>query len=103
VAGVVLAPGTYYIAISRSANYPVDAFNNEIFSPSSSTDVVAASDSNPVAGYDGGAFTSPDTDLVNYDIVLSGTTVPEPSTWLLLGGGGLIVAFYRRRKQVVRL
>jgi hypothetical protein len=56
-----------------------------------------------VAGYDGGAFTSPDTDLVNYDIVLSGTTVPEPSTWLLLGGGGLIVAFYRRRKQVVRL
>ena len=31
--GVVLPAGTYYLAISRSANYPVDSFGNEIFQP----------------------------------------------------------------------
>jgi hypothetical protein len=83
--GAILAPGIYYLAISRSANYPLDGSSNEIFNPVSSTDLVGPSSSSPVAGWDGGAFTSPDFDLVTYDIVLSGT-VPEPATWLLTAG-----------------
>jgi hypothetical protein len=95
-----LTPGIYYLAISRGANYPVDAFGNEIFSPVLSTDVVGPSNTNPVAGWDGGAYTSPDFDLVNYDIVLSGT-VPEPGTFLLTGLAGLALAAFRRARRQV--
>ncbi len=93
-----LTPGIYYLAISRSANYPVDGFGNEIFSPVFSTDVVGASNTNPVAGWDGGAYTSPDFDLVNYDILLTGT-VPEPGTFLLTGLAGLALAAFRRARR----
>jgi hypothetical protein len=92
-----LTDGIYYLAISRSANYPVDAFDNEIFSPVSSTDVVGPSSTNPVAGWDGGTFTSPDFDLINYDIMLTGV-VPEPMTWPLTVGAVLIAAFLRRKR-----
>ncbi len=97
-AGVVLPAGIYYLAISRSANYPVDGFGNEIFQPNSSTDLVGPSSTNPVAGWDGGAFTSPDFDLVNYDIALSGT-VPEPSTGFLLAAGGVLALGLLRKFQ----
>jgi hypothetical protein len=93
-----LTPGIYYLAISRSANYPVDGFGNEIFSPVFSTDVVGASNTNPVAGWDGGAYTSPDFDLVNYDILLTGT-VPEPGTFLLTGLAGLALAAFRKARR----
>ena len=95
-----LTPVIYYLAISRGANYPVDGFGNEIFSPVSSTDVVGPSNTNPVAGWDGGAYTSPDFDLVNYDIVLSGT-VPEPGTFLLTGLAGLALAAFRKARRRV--
>lgn len=84
------ANGIYYLAISRSANYPIDGSLNEIFNPSSSTSVVGATlGVGTIAGWDNGAFTSPDFDLVNYDIVLTGTTqpapaVPEPASWMLM-------------------
>lgn len=90
--------GTYYLAISRSANYPLDNLGNEIFNPISSTDVVGPSSTHPLASWDGGAFTSPNFDLVNYDIVLTGTTVPEPGTWLMGAIGlGLAGVLARRR------
>ena len=91
-----LAPGNYFLAITRSANYPVDASLNEIFSPLNSTDVVGPNGGvGPVAGWDGGAFASPDTDLVNYDIILAGTT-PEPATWVMMVGAGLGLLLLRR-------
>jgi hypothetical protein len=95
--GLALPVGFYYLAISRSANYPVDSLSNEIFVPLSSTDLVGSSSTNPVAGWDGGAFTSPDFDLTSYDIVLTGTT-PEPATWLLTAGAVLVFGRLRRRR-----
>jgi len=93
-----LSPGDYYLAISYSANYPVDGSSNEIFSPVNFTDVVGPNGGvGPVAGWDGSSFTSPDSDLVNYDIFLSGT-VPEPATWLLTASAGLVLFLLRRRR-----
>jgi hypothetical protein len=97
--GAPLPVGDYYLAISESANYPIDSFGNEIFTPTLSTDLASAVSTNPLAGWDGNSFTSPDTDLVNYDIVLTGTT-PEPGTWLLTAGGiGLLLVVALRRRQ----
>jgi PEP-CTERM motif len=100
--GAPLPVGKYYLAISESANYPIDGFSNEIFMPTLSTDLASAVSTNPLAGWDGNSFTSPDTDLVNYDIVLTGTT-PEPGTWLLTAGGigVLLVAARRRRRAAI--
>ena len=96
--GTGLPVGTYYLAISRSANYPLDSLSNEIFNPVLSTDLVGPSPSTgPVAGWDGGAFTSTDFDLTSYDIVLTGTT-PEPATWVLTAGAALIFGRLRRRR-----
>jgi hypothetical protein len=92
-----LTDGIYYLAISRSANYPVDALSDEIFSPVSSTDVAGPSNTNPVAGWDGGTFTSPNFDQIDYDIILTGA-VPEPMTWPLTAGAVLMAAFLRRKR-----
>ena len=96
--GAALSAGFYFLAISRSANYPVDGLSNEIFNPLSATDLAGPSSTDPVAGWDQGAFTSPDLDLVNYDIVLSGT-VPEPSTGLLTICAGLALGLLRLRRR----
>jgi hypothetical protein len=93
--------GIYYLAITRSANFPLSG-GSEIFSPLSSTDVVgpALSGSNPVDGWDNNAFTSSNFDLVNYDILLTGTTgstVPEPTTRGVVGAVGLLLVFIRWR------
>lgn len=90
-----LLSGIYYLAISRSANYPVDSSFGEIFSPVSSTDVVGPVNTNPVAGWDGGTFVSPDFDLVNYDVLLTGT-VPEPGTLVQLAGAAALLAVWRK-------
>ena len=95
--GIALPAGFYYLAISRSANYPVDSLSNEIFNPLSSTDLVGPSSTNPLAGWDGGAFSSPDFDLINYEIALTGTT-PEPATWLLTSSTVLVFGWFRRRR-----
>jgi len=94
-----LSPGDYYLAISYSANYPIDAGSNEIFGPVNFTDVVGPNGGvGPVAGWDGGSFASPDTDLVNYEIFLNGA-VPEPATWVLTATAGLALFLIRRRRK----
>jgi hypothetical protein len=98
------SPGIYYLAISRSSNMPTSA-GNEIFNVLNSTDVVGPSISGAVDGWDGGAFTSDDPDLVNFDIVLTGTTtsaVPEPAITTLIGAAGLVLVFLRRKLSVRR-
>ena len=96
VRGTLLA-GVYYLAISQGANYPLDSLGNEIFT-GSSTDLLTADPSAGVlASWDGGSFTSPDGDSVNYDIELTGT-VPEPATWLLTAGAVLMLGRLRRRR-----
>jgi hypothetical protein len=91
--------GVYYLAITRSSNMPLSDMG-EIFTIFNSTDVVGPDPTmggnDPVINWDGGAFTSADTDLVNYDIVLTGT-VPEPATWTMIGAGGVLLALLRRK------
>jgi hypothetical protein len=91
--------GVYYLAISRGANYPLDDMGNEIFSPVFSTDVVGPSSSDPLGGWDQGAFTAPDFDLVDYDIVLTGAGVatPEPAAWPVISGALLLGVLARRK------
>jgi hypothetical protein len=95
-----IAAGIYYLAISRSSNYPISA-SGEIFSPVFSTDVVGPDltmgGGGPITGWDGGAFTTPDTDLVDYDILLTGTT-PEPATWIMTGAACLLLGILRSIK-----
>jgi len=62
-----------------------------------STDLVGPSSTSPIAGWDGNAFTTPNFDLINYDIILTGTA-PEPATWLLTAGAGLVLGLLRRRR-----
>jgi hypothetical protein len=92
--------GVYYLAITRSANLPLDASFNDIFLPFVNIGDVVGPDlsgsGNAVAGFDGGAFASPDFDLVNYDIVLTGTT-PEPATWSMMGIAGVGLLMLRRK------
>src|ERR1700722_1471534 len=65
--------GTYYLAITRSSNLPL-SMSGEIFTILNFTDVVGPDftmgGNDPITGWDGGAFTSADTDLVNFDIKL---------------------------------
>jgi hypothetical protein len=75
-----LAAGTYYLAITRSENMPLSN-SGYIFSPVLSTDVVGPDPTqgggNPIVGWDGGVFTSPNYDLNAFDIVIQDT--PEPA------------------------
>ena len=97
-AGVNLTPGDYYLAIAYSENMPIDGLSNEIFSPALSTDVVGPNGGvGPVAGWDDNSFASPDTDLVNYQIDLSGT-VPEAATGLLSATACIGFLILRRRR-----
>ena len=96
--------GVYYLAITRSANLPLDASFNDIFLPFINIGDVVGPDLggggvNPVAGFDGGAFSSPDFDQINYDILLTGTTAttPEPATWSLISLAGLGLLLLRRK------
>jgi hypothetical protein len=95
------ADGLYYLAITRSSNMPLSS-SGEIFTIFNSTDVVGpdptAGGNDPITGWDGGAFTSADTDLVDYDIVLTGT-VPEPATWPVIGVAGVLLALVRRKTR----
>jgi hypothetical protein len=92
--------GFYFLAITRSANSPLDGDGNDIFTLLDSTDVVGPNSGvGALASWDGGVFTSPDTDLQNFDIQLTGASAlaPEPSTWALLITG-LIFILLRRKK-----
>jgi hypothetical protein len=91
------SPGIYYLGIARSADGPLDASDNEIFTDFLSTDVVGPNDGvGPLAAYDNGAYTQPNYDLTDYDILLTGT-VPEPATWTLLAGALLAAGIFRKR------
>ncbi len=47
------------------------------------TDVVGPNGGvGPITNWDGNGSSDPDTDLINYDILLTGT-IPEPATWSL--------------------
>jgi hypothetical protein len=77
------ADGIYYLAITWSSNLPVDGSSNEIFTVNNFTDVVGPNSGvGPITNWDGNGGPAPDSDLLNYDIVLTGTT-PEPATWSL--------------------
>lgn len=88
--------GVYYLAITRSENMALDStLTNDLFSPLLSTDVVGPASSSPIGGWDNNVNTSPDFDLVNYDIILDGAT-PEPATWMLTAAAGLALLLRRR-------
>jgi hypothetical protein len=101
------ANGIYYLAISVSSNYPVSV-DGEIFSPVLSTDVVGPDPTqgggSPVIGWDNGYFTNPDSDDVNYKILLNGASssgsvpTPESSTLVLLGIGLTLISAYRKSR-----
>jgi len=92
-----VAPGIYYLGIAYSADGPQDALNNYIFTNSLSTDVVGPNAGvGTLAGWDGGVYTQPNFDLVDYDIDITGTT-PEPATWIMSAGALLALAMFRRR------
>ena len=95
-----LTPGIYYLAITRSSNMPLSA-TGEIFTINNSTDVVGPDltmgGNDPITGWDGGAFTSSDTDLVDYDILITGVTAPEPATWIATGAACALLGILRRK------
>jgi hypothetical protein len=101
--------GTYYLAITRSANDPQSSGGN-IFSPVLSTDVtgpdLTMGGGDPITGWDNNVFTSPDFDLINFDITLTGTTpiaTPEPATWALLATGLLFILARRKVHRPIAL
>jgi hypothetical protein len=95
-----LGAGVYYLAITRSSNLPLSV-SGDIFTIFNFTDVVGPDltmgGNDPVTNWDGGAATTPDTDLVNYDIVLTGTT-PEPATWIMTGAACALLGILRSIK-----
>ena len=79
----------YYLAVAVSDDSPWGAGNTYLFlSGGSSTDLLGPDPSaGPITGWDDDAFISPDYDLNNYDIELTGVgtaATPEPASWLLL-------------------
>ncbi len=92
--------GVYYLAITRSSDMPLSDFG-EIFTLISSTDVVGPDltmgGADPLTGWDGFGFTDANSDSVNYDIVLTGTTIPEPATWSMMSLAGLGLVLLRSK------
>jgi hypothetical protein len=93
--------GFYYLAITRSSNLPLSV-DGDIFTILNFTDVVGPDGTmggnSAITDWDGGAFTSPDTDLVNFDIKLTGVSaVPEPGVLALLAIGLLCVVLRKRQ------
>jgi hypothetical protein len=97
------ANGLYYLAITRSSNLPVDSGPNEIFTVNDFTAVIGPNRGvGPIADWDGGADSSGDSDLVNYDIMLTGTSTPEPATWSLIGLAAVCFALLRRKRRAMQ-
>jgi hypothetical protein len=95
--------GDYYLAVTRSANDPQSSGGN-IFSEILSTDVtgpdLGMGGGSPITNWDNNVNASPDFDLINFDITLTGTapvTTPEPSTWALILAGLLFISLRRTR------
>jgi hypothetical protein len=95
--------GVYYLAVTRSANDP-ESIGGDIFSEILSTDVTGPDPTMggpfPINDWDNNVFTSPNFDLVNYDITLTGTGpvgTPEPATWLLLAIALLLISLRRSK------
>ena len=95
-----LTAGTYFLAITRSFNSPLDALGNSIFTNSSSADVVGPNaGAGAIASWDDSGNADPDFDSIHYDIQLAGTT-PEPATWTMLAGAGLAGLFIARKRRL---
>jgi hypothetical protein len=92
-----VAPGIYYLAITRATNTPLDSLGNPLFFPFVTTDVAGPLTATPVTACDGSGIPSTDTDLVRYDIALTGT-VPEPATWTLTAFACLALFLLRRKR-----
>ena len=94
-----MSNGVYYLAITRSSDMPLSDLG-EIFTLISSTAVVGRDltmgGADPLTGWDGGGFTDANSDAVNYDIVLTGTT-PEPATWSMMSIAGLGLVLLRSK------
>ena len=96
---VALTAGNYSVTVTQFNNYPV--------LPNLSDGFVHDGDPNFTSGwgtqdhFNGGWTPLPDPRTSRWELhvlnVAPAQTVPEPSTWLLLGIGGLVVAHLRRR------
>jgi hypothetical protein len=107
-AGTTLAPGDYYLLISGSGTYPVNASGTLIFpnytdGTTDPTGTYAATGSGPITAYTGNS-----NEAGKYTIAISGAQfantsllVPEPSTVaaIVAGFGGLALALRRRRSK----
>ena len=91
-----LANGTYFLAIAYATDLPFDAGLNYLFNAGATTDVLGSAGAGPIAGWDNGILTNPNTDQVNYDIVFTGT-VPEPGTFILAANGLGVILLGRKR------
>lgn len=90
-----LTPGDYFLAITPSANNPLDGSSNYIFSPVLSTDVVGPSAGvGPIASWDGG-FSDVNFDNAKYEILIS--DAPEPAAWPVTVALCLGLILFRRR------
>jgi hypothetical protein len=100
--------GTYYLAITRSANGPI-SIDGEIFTFLASTDVVGPDltmgGGSGITGWDDNVFTGSDFDLTAFNIALTAASpiaVPEPATWTLIAIGLVFVLVRRKVKSSVR-
>ena len=94
-----LTAGIYFLAITSSQNLPQDNLFNYLFATGLSTDVLGPNAmAGAIAGWDGNSFTTFPTDNVNYDILLTGTVAPEPSTFLLMSAAAAGLALLKRKR-----
>ena len=98
-------PGYYYLAISNSGSFPVDANGNAIFANPLQDQEVGAIDPNSLfTGFTSSTSINPVQGTPNYTIFLTGVqaaAVPESSSTLGIWGVGALgaAAFLKKQKQ----
>jgi hypothetical protein len=93
--------GIYYLAITRSANSPLSN-SGFIFSPTLSTDVVGPDltmgGGGPITGWDGGVNSSPNFDLINFDIAIVDSPEPDMGVLTVCAGLAFVLLFSRKSR-----